>query len=65
MVLKSGFFFPKRARCLGYGPRPATKKEKSNIFAVGGRFKQIMIIHLPLFFFLYSFEIEIYVVYMA
>lgn len=71
MVLKSGVFFPKRARCLGYGPRPATKKEKkkkkkekSNIFAVGGRFKQIMIIYLPLFF-LYSFEIEIYVVYMA
>lgn len=28
MVLKSGFFFPKRARCLGYGPRPATKKRK-------------------------------------
>lgn len=26
--IEIGVFFPKRARCLGYGPRPATKKEQ-------------------------------------
>lgn len=68
MVLKSGFFFRKGRGVWDMDLAPPQKKkkrkEKSNIFAVGGRFKQIMIIYLPLFF-LYSFEIEIYVVYMA
>lgn len=57
MVLKSGFFFRKGRGVWDMDPAPPQKnkkikkKAKSNIFAVGGRFKQIMIIYLPLFFF--------------
>lgn len=56
MVLKSGVFFSEKGAVFGIWTSPRhkkkkEKKEKSNIFAVGGRFKQIMIIYLPLFFF--------------
>lgn len=55
MVLKSGFFFRKGRGVWDMDlapPQKKKKKEKSNIFAVGDRFKQIMIIYLPLFFFI-------------
>lgn len=57
--IEIGVFFSEKGAVFGIWTSPRhkkrkkeEKKEKSNIFAVGGRFKQIMIIYLPLFFYI-------------